>query len=220
MLRYAALVLDHDDTVVESTPMIHYPSFLETLGQLRAGESMSESEFMLKCFDPGFYRLCREQYRFTDEEMQVEQANWERFVASVIPSACAGIKELLWDYVRAGGHICVVSHSMEANIRRDYHSNGLPEPELVFGWDYPVELRKPSTFALESIMKTLSLAPGQLLVVDDLRLGYDMAKSAGVPFACAGWGCRVPEIERIMRSCCERYLCEVNELRELIFIPE
>ena len=35
MLRYPCLVLDHDDTVVQSTPTIHYPAFMATLNELR-----------------------------------------------------------------------------------------------------------------------------------------------------------------------------------------
>jgi hypothetical protein len=30
-MRYPCLVLDHDDTLVRSTPEIHYPSFVEAL---------------------------------------------------------------------------------------------------------------------------------------------------------------------------------------------
>ena len=34
-LRYKCLVLDHDDTAVQSTPEIHYPAFCETVETLR-----------------------------------------------------------------------------------------------------------------------------------------------------------------------------------------
>ena len=36
-MRYKCLVLDHDDTVVDSTASIHYPAFLEALKILRPG---------------------------------------------------------------------------------------------------------------------------------------------------------------------------------------
>jgi predicted HAD superfamily phosphohydrolase YqeG len=35
MLNYKCILLDHDDTIVESTQEIHYPSFLETLRTFR-----------------------------------------------------------------------------------------------------------------------------------------------------------------------------------------
>lgn len=34
-MRYPCLVLDHDDTLVRSTPEIHFPSFVETVRLLR-----------------------------------------------------------------------------------------------------------------------------------------------------------------------------------------
>ena len=55
-----------------------------------------------------------------------------------------------------------------------------------------------------------------MLVVDDLKPGYDMARGAGVHFAAAGWAYRVPEIEEFMRKNCDCYLTEVGELRELL----
>ena len=34
-MKYKCLILDHDDTVVMSTPSIHYPSFIEAIKVLR-----------------------------------------------------------------------------------------------------------------------------------------------------------------------------------------
>ena len=40
-MKYKCLVLDHDDTVVESTASMHYPSFVETINILRPGLKIS-----------------------------------------------------------------------------------------------------------------------------------------------------------------------------------
>ncbi len=45
----------------------------------------------------------------------------------------------------------------------------------------------------------------ELLMLDDLKPGYDMAKSCGVDFAAAGWSNDIPEIESFMRSNCDKY---------------
>ena len=42
-----------------------------------------------------------------------------------------------------------------------------------------------------------------LLMLDDLKPGYDMARAAGVDFAAAGWAYDVPEIEAFMRKNCD-----------------
>ena len=51
-LRVRCLVLDHDDTVVKSTPEINFPAFLRSLKDLR-GTTMSYEQFVEYNFDPG-----------------------------------------------------------------------------------------------------------------------------------------------------------------------
>ena len=66
-------------------------------------------------------------------------------------------------------------------------------------------------------MKTWGMKPEELLVVDDLKPGYDMAKAAGVPFAAAGWANDIPQIERFMRENCGQYFKTVAELKKYLF---
>ena len=66
-------------------------------------------------------------------------------------------------------------------------------------------------------MKTFGFRPDKLLVVDDLKPGYDMAKAAGIPFAAAGWANDIPEIEQFMRKNCGLYFKTVDALREYLF---
>ena len=51
----------------------------------------------------------------------------------------------------------------------------------------PEEKRKPHAYPLDAIMEALGLSNRDLLMVDDLKLGLDMAKSRSVDFAWAGW---------------------------------
>ena len=60
------------------------------------------------------------------------------------------------------------------------------------------------------------LRPDELLMVDDLKPGYDMCRACGVPFAAAGWANDVPEIERFMRENCDFYFKTVKELDEFL----
>ena len=48
MLRYPCLVLDHDDTVMDSTAHIHYPAFLDEMQQMRPGVWMSLQDYFRK----------------------------------------------------------------------------------------------------------------------------------------------------------------------------
>ena len=210
------LVLDHDDTVVASTPTIHYPAFLDAMRILRPEVNWSLQEYVLYNFEPGFEAICREMLHLTDEEMLVEQKVWKQWTSTHVPPMFPGMAELLRRYRDAGGIICVASHSSEEMIRRDYRIHCGFEPELVFGWDLPPAKRKPAPYALEEIMRHYDLAPNQLLMVDDLKPGWQMAQRCGVPFAFAGWGCSVESIQHFMHQNADYDLRQVSELQQLV----
>lgn len=201
-MKYPCLVLDHDDTVVNSTATVHFPCFLEFLKTYRPEAKYTLEEYIIKNFHPGIVSLFRDELGMDDEQMEQEQIFWNAYVQNHVPQAYEGMKELLREYKRQGGRICVVSHSFEQNILRDFAQNGLPEPELVFGWSCPPHQRKPSTYPLETIMQTYGYKPQELLVVDDLKPGYDMAQAAGVPFAAALWAYDIPETQSFFRKNC------------------
>lgn len=216
-MKFACLVLDHDDTVVNSTATVHYPSFVAFLKQYRPDLPVcSLEQYFQKNFHSGPLGFFRDELGLSEAELQQEHVFWDAYVQNHIPCVYAGMRELLWAHKQQGGHICVVSHSMSHNIRRDYRENDLPEPELVFGWEAPEELRKPNPYPLQRIMQELNLRPDQLLMVDDLKPGYDMAKAAGVPFAAAGWSNDIPMIETFMRQNSDYYFKTIQSLREFL----
>ena len=139
-LRVRCLVLDHDDTVVKSTPEINFPAFLRSLKDLR-GTTMSYEQFVEYNFDPGFYEMCADILHYTPEEIRYQEAEWERAAAVTIPAVYEGLPEILHTYMENGGKICVSSHSMRKTILRDYEAAGLPTPELIFDWARSEERR-------------------------------------------------------------------------------
>ena len=211
-MKYNCLVFDHDDTVVNSTATIHWPCFVDYLALRRPGMDCSLEKYFIKNFSPGFIEMCREDYGLSDDDLQDETLFWQNYVRSHIPAAYPGIREIMARQKAEGGLVCVVSHSFDFNIRRDYEANGLPTPDAVFGWEQPLERRKPHPWPLEEIMRRFSLRPEELLMIDDLKPGYDMARAAGVDFAAVGWANDIPEIERFMRANCRSYFKTVPEL--------
>lgn len=215
-MNYPCLVVDHDDTVVNSTATVHFPCFCEFLAIHYPERHYTLREYLVKNFHPGVLALFRDEIGMDDAMLAEEHRFWNDYVQSHVPQAYAGMRELLWRQKERGGLVCVVSHSISDNIRRDYRENGLPEPDMIFGWDSPVEQRKPNPYPLQTIMKHYALEPGQLLMLDDLKPGYDMAKVCGVPFAAAGWAYDIPEIETFMRESCERYFKTVADLADYL----
>ena len=68
-LNYKCLILDHDDTVMDSTASIHYPAFLSSLNELRPGTTISLDDYFRVNFDPGFLPYLTEVLSFTPEEL-------------------------------------------------------------------------------------------------------------------------------------------------------
>ena len=216
-LKYPCLVLDHDDTTVNSTATVHYPCFVEYMEKYFPDVHLTLEEYFRYNFEPGVIDLFTKICGMTWEQMMDEENYWKEYVKHHVPAAYPGIREILEEQKKRGGKICVVSHSFADYIRRDYRLNGLPEPDLIFGWEQPPEQRKPSVYPLEQIMKTFGMKPEELLVVDDLKPGYDMARAAGVPFAAAGWANDIPEIEHFMRENCGLYFKKVVEFGNFLY---
>lgn len=211
-MRFPCLVLDHDDTIVNSTATVHYPSFVEYMKIHFPQVDYSLDDYFRKNFDPGVVEMFRE-IGMDDAMMLDEQEFWNEYVQHHIPKSYPGIRELLWEQKNAGVKLCVISHSYSKNILRDYRENGLPEPDMVFGWECPREERKPNPHAVFEIMKRCGFKPEELLIIDDLKPGYDMAKAAGVKFAAAGWANDIPEIESFMRANSDLYFKTVSEFK-------
>ena len=210
-LKYKCLVLDHDDTVMDSTRLIHHPAFLVYLREVRPGTTISLEEYFRVNFHPGFLEYCEQVLRLTPAELDREMLVWTEYVSTHVPRAFPGMQEIMTEQLRRGGSIAVVSHSLRKNILRDFRENGLPEPSMVFGWELPREQRKPNPYALDRLMAAMDLAPEDMLMVDDLKPGYDMAKKCAVDFAAVGWANDIEPIERFMRHNCRLYFKEVLE---------
>lgn len=216
-MKYPCLVVDHDDTVVNSTATVHYPCFVQYCQTYFPDYRCTLEDYVIKNFDPGIVPFFRDEVGMTEAQMKHEQTYWNDYVQSHVPKVYPGMAEILWEQKRRGGRLCVISHSYGTNILRDYRENGLPEPDLVFGWEYPPELRKPNPWPLRQIMEQFHCAPEEMLMLDDLKPGYDMARAAGVGFAAAGWANDIPIIEDFMRQSCDLYFKTVPELATFLF---
>ena len=199
-LRFPCLVMDHDDTVVNSTAVVHFPAFLDAMRQLRPEMNLSgytlEDYFRVN-FQPGILPYYRKVLGFSDEEMQREYEIWQEHVARTVPRVYPGVADLIRRYTALGGTVCVISHS-----------------------EQPPERRKPAPFPLLDIMERLGFAPKEMLVVDDLKPGYDMARAADVAFAAALWSHEIPEIRDFMQAKCDHAFTAPEALADWLFLRE
>ena len=218
-MKYKCLILDHDDTVVNSSASIHYPSFIEYLKIYRPGMELQYTfeSFIEKNFIPGILSLLCDEVGLNDEELKKEEEFWNDFVRTRTPKAYLGMKELIAEFRRRGGIVAVSSHSMSNFIKRDYEANDLPMPDVIYGWDMPRENRKPSPFTVNDLIARYGFAKEEIVMVDDLKAGFDMARSAGIDFVAAGWAYDVPTIREFMKNHSDYYFESIEDLERLLF---
>ena len=218
MLKYSCLVLDHDETVVQSEKTIGFPCFCQTLRRLRPGRTITLDEYVRGCHELGFVDMCRQWFDFTDDEMQEEYRDWMEYVRGHVADPFPGIEQIIQRQKREGGLLCVVSHSSSRNISRDYAAHFGLQPDMIYGCDYPKEQQKPNSYPLQDLMERYGLKPEELLVVDDMKLACQMAQPVNVAVAFAAWGkTEFPEIAREMRALCKYSFETTEELYRFLF---
>lgn len=215
-MKYKCLVFDHDDTTVNSTATVHFPCFLEFIKAYGLDLSFTLEEYVRYNFDPGIIAFFTDICGMSDEMRENEFEFWAGYCKTHRAKAFPGIKEIMESHRAAGGILAVVSHSRSENILSDYEFNGLPKPDVIFGFEQPRDELKPSPVPINRIREMFSLEPEEVLVIDDLKPGYTMARAAGVSMAAATWCFDIPENERFMKENAD-YCCEsVAELAELL----
>lgn len=218
MLKYKCLVLDHDDTVVQSMKTLSYPFWCLELEQFRPGVTMSLEDYILECHRVGFAEMCRERFHFTEEELKTEHKQWMEYILQNIPDPYPGIDRIIHRQKEEGGLICVVSHSHADNILRDYRTHFAAEPDAIYGWELEPHQRKPNPWPLEDIMKRFHLTAEEILVVDDMKLACQMAAPLGVPVAYAGWsGMGVESLSAEMEKICDYSFGTTQDFEEFLF---
>ena len=218
MLKYPCLILDHDDTVVQSEKTLGFPFFKEILQRFRPDVVITYEDYVRGCHEMVFSEMCRKKWQFTDAELMEEYLGWKAYVRTHIPDAFPGIGDVIRRQKELGGLICVVSLSGEENITRDYQVHFGIQPDAIYGWDLPEYQRKPHPYPLLDIMNRFNLRPEELLVVDDMKLAWKMANPLNVPIAFAAWGkIEFPDLSQEMKSLCDFSFDSTKELEKFLF---
>ncbi len=224
-LSYPCLLIDHDDTAVMSTPLMHYPAHVEALKRLRPGtQPIGLDGWLRKNFHPGIMGYLEGELGFNEEELKESYRIWREFTGAMVPAFFPGLLGLLGSFKSRGGILVVVSHSEVDMIERDYRAaakggGASVMPDLVFGWDVEEDRRKPHPYPVIEASERFGLAKTDILVLDDLKPGADMAAAAGVDFAAAGWGHAIPEIREALRGRCRWYFDTVEEFGRVLLGP-
>ena len=218
MLKYRCLVLDHDDTVVQSEKTLGFPYFKEYLAKIRPEVDLTLEDYVRGCHEMPFVDMCRNKWQFSDEELQAEWHGWKEYILTHIPDAYEGIERIIQRQKVNGGLVCVVSLSGAQSITRDYQVHFGIVPDAIYGWDLPNEQQKPNPYPLLDIMARYNLKARDILVVDDMKLGLRMAKSVGVQVAFSEWSkTDFPDLAEEMRCRCDFTFDTPSDLEKFLF---
>lgn len=218
MLKYKCLVLDHDDTVVQTEKTIGYPYFRDYVERIRPGMTLSFAEYVHDCNNMVFADMCRARWNMTEEELTEEYLGWKDYSRKNIPEVCPGIGDVIRRQKEMGGLVCVSSLSTREIIERDFlHHFGFL-PDAIYDYDLPVHQRKPNTYALTDLLERFQLKPQDILMVDDMKLGWQMAKAVGADTAFAGWSkTDFPALMEEMQGICDYSFHCAKDLEKFLF---
>ena len=117
------------------------------------------------------------------------------------------------------------SCSLEEYFLKNFHPGFIPMCKEEYGlsdadleieyryWQDYVRSRIPQAYpGLRELMERHRAQGSEVLMIDDLKPGYDMARAVGVDFAAVGWANDIPQIESFMRQNCRLYFKTVAEL--------
>lgn len=219
-IRFKCLLIDHDDTSVDSTRMLHFPAHLDFMRKWKPEvPDITLGEWFLKNNNPGISKWY-EELGIVGDVREQEVANWSEYIATHTPPFYPGFLDVLREFSRRGGIVVVVSHSLECQIRRHYSELAAGfMPDYVYGWDDDKTKAKPSPWPVLDTMERYGVKAADCLVLDDLSPGITMARGVpGVTAAAAGWGSghQIPELRDEMKKLCDVYFSTVEEFRKYL----
>ena len=187
-IKYKAIMLDHDDTTVDSTPTINYMSYVNFCNKVMKDKPwykmMNIQEWYQLMWVNGYDDHIENVMKLNKEEQDLEYNMWKSYISDKHPKFFPGFHEMLVEYKKRGGIIAIVSHSDETAIRRhyaEYEGGEKIEPDVVYGYVRgKPELNKPNVYPVEDLKKKYNLKNEEICVIDDLASGLIMGNRAGI----------------------------------------
>lgn len=189
-MRYRYVAFDLDGTLIDSEEAV-LRSLRDTLLAV-TGEDHPLSELTFSLGIPG--EDCLKRLCLPDPVKTLEQ--WEDTLRRYTPlvKLFPAVPELLETLTDMGVSLGVVTSKTQEELSYDFIPLGLEKYFSTVVTATDTALHKPCPEPLLKFMERSGAAPEETLYVGDSSYDRECARSAGVDFALAVWGCRGREL--------------------------
>lgn len=218
-LRKKCLILDHDDTIINSQESIHYPLFVNVLKILRPNITPIDFERFIELSNElGFVKMCRMLYHYSAEEIQFEYEHWKKQSSLIEAPTFDGIKDFLSAFNDAGGVIIVYTMNSKQNVIQDYERLFNFTPISIISHDQYYILRKPYRLSILKELHNLNLTVEDCIFIDDTPMLLDLKQRLNMDFIAANWAKSAKPLWKNVNH--EIVLNHPSELWDYVFIKE
>ena len=181
---------------------------------------MNLREYMKVMWDEGLFKYYENHLHMNEQQILNAVEESRHYVESKERAKFfPGFIDFLKEFKRRGGIIEVVTFGREEAIYKHYKAltNDEIKPDIVFGWEKDKrEQCKPYAYPVEEAMRRYNLNKEDVVVIDDMPAGIEMAHNAGVTVVGAMYGEGHEVLEEDMKKICDRVFDKVEDFYDFV----
>lgn len=171
-------IFDFDDTIVDSTPNIHYKAY-KSFCDMTNREPLTLEDYYSALFNKTYVEFI-EEMNLTQDEYTLEYENWKNYTSQYKPQAFRDVLRIIKN-IQAKGHKIVICSQSNKEAIEDFFSTTDITPDLIISGDreHP-ENNKPYDYPINLVKEKYGVENSQIYVIDDMKPGLLMAKNNNV----------------------------------------
>lgn len=171
-------IFDFDDTIVNSTPEIHYKAYKEFC-ELINKKYLSLNEYYMELFNKTYTEFLDDMH-LTDEEYKLEYQNWKKYTSTIDPKPFDKILYILKLIQQNGHKIVICSQSNKEAIENFFNKTDITIDLIIAGDRKHPERNKPYDYPINLVKQLFNVNNSQIIVIDDMKPGLLMAKNNNI----------------------------------------
>lgn len=168
-------IFDFDDTIVNSTPEIHYKAY-KVFCEMTNRKPLTLEKYYVELFEKTYVEFIRDM-NLTLEEYQIEFENWKLYTSTIKPEPFYKIMDILRKIKNSGHKLVICSQSNREAIENFFNETDIMPDLIIAGDREHSERNKPYNYPINTVKKMYGVDNSQIIVIDDMKPGLIMAKN-------------------------------------------